>query len=309
MRALAAPELAVQYHPFLDKLSGAYEFQVGADALLKRQNRTPSRNRDSDGSLERIYAVQEARQCRPSEQASANTRSELAHLARIASLEVLTASIAHEVNQPLASIITNAETSLRRLARPTPDVEKIRELMQRVVADARRAFEIIDGIRAMADRRAPQQTLLSLNDVIRKSMVFLRQESQSRGIAASLDLAPRLPQVVGDRTQLQQVIVNLAINAVQAMAQSGGRKILIRTALSDPETVCCNIEDSGPGIDPIHLPRLFDNFFTTKGTGMGMGLPICRSIVEAHEGSIRADNNSALGGARFSFVLPARGAN
>jgi signal transduction histidine kinase len=101
--------------------------------------------------------------------------------------------------------------------------------------------------------------------------------------------------------------VNLAINAVQAMAQSGTlrRSIFVRTMLSDPETVCCSIEDSGPGIDPTHLPRLFDGFFTTKDSGMGMGLPICRSIIEAHEGSIRADNDSTLGGARFSFALPA----
>jgi signal transduction histidine kinase len=179
-----------------------------------------------------------------------------------------------------------------------------------VVADARRASEIVDGIRAMATRRAPTLVLLSLDYVIQQSMIFLRHEFQSRGISVSLDLAPELPQIVGDRTQLQQVIVNLAMNAVQAIVQSEGvrRSILIRAVLSDPETVCCNIEDSGPGIDPTHLPHLFDSFFTTKDTGMGMGLAISRSIIEAHDGQIRADNNSALGGARFSFALPANGA-
>lgn len=115
--------------------------------------------------------------------------------------------------------------------------------------------------------------------------------------------------MTGDRTQLQQVVVNLAINAVQAMVQSGTarRSIIIRTMLSDPGTLCCLIEDSGPGIDPTHLSHLFNTFFTTKETGMGMGLPICRSIIEAHDGHIRADNKSALGGARFSFALPANG--
>jgi signal transduction histidine kinase len=124
-------------------------------------------------------------------------------------------------------------------------------------------------------------------------------------------LAPALPQVTGDRTQLDQVIVNLAINAVQAMVQSGTarRSISIRTMLSDPETVCCVVEDSGPGIDPTHLTRLFDSFFTTKDTGMGMGLSICRSIIEAHDGHIEANNKSALGGARFSFALPANRAS
>jgi PAS domain S-box-containing protein len=255
-------------------------------------------SRDKDGLLEYIGAAQDVTQRRLSEEALAKARSELAHVARITSLGVLTASIAHEVNQPLAAIVANAETSLRWLARPEPDV----------FAYARRASEIIDRIRAMATRQAPQQTQLSIDDVIKQSMVFLRHEFQSRSISVSLDLAPELPWVVGDRTQLQQVIVNLAINAVQATAQSADRNISIRTMLSDPETVCCMIEDSGPGIDPAYLPRLFESFFTTKDAGMGMGLAISQSIIEAHSGHIRADNNSSLGGARFSFALPANGA-
>ena len=242
------------------------------------------------------------------QEALRNTQAELAHMTRVMTMGELTASIAHELNQPLASIMTNGQTSLRWLGQPTLDVKKIQELTKRVVADAQRASEIIDRIRAMAIRRAPQQTLLSLGDLVEELMLFLRHEFQSRGVSVSFDLTPELPKVVGDRTQLQQVIVNLAINAVQAMGQSGGRNILVRTTLSDPDMVCCAIEDSGPGIEPKNLPRLFESFFTTKDTGMGMGLPICRSIVEAHEGHIRADNDSALGGARFSFALPANGA-
>jgi C4-dicarboxylate-specific signal transduction histidine kinase len=238
-------------------------------------------------------------------------RSELAHVTRVLSLGVLTASIAHEVNQPLATIVTNGETSLRWLTRDEPDIEKARALTKRVVADARRASEIIERIRNMVSHRASEQKLLSIADVIHESLGFLRDEFQSRGISFSLDLASGLPQIVGDRTQLQQVVVNLAVNAAQAMTQSERtrRSILVQTTLSDPETVCCSIEDSGPGIDPEHLPRLFDTFFTTKDTGMGMGLAICRSIVEAHGGRIGADNSSALGGARFSFTLPSHTAS
>jgi signal transduction histidine kinase len=126
-------------------------------------------------------------------------------------------------------------------------------------------------------------------------------------VSVSLDLTPDLPKVVGDRTQLQQVVVNLAINALQALTKSevASKSIAIRTQQIDAETVCCIIEDSGPGIDAEHLPHLFDGFFTTKETGMGLGLPIAQSIVEAHSGHIRADNESTLGGARFVFELPA----
>jgi PAS domain S-box-containing protein len=265
--------------------------------------------RRRDGRLEHIGAVQDVTQRRLSEEALAKVRSELAHVARITSLGVLTASIAHEVNQPLAAIVTNAETGLRWLDRPEPNLDKARELTARVVTDARRASEIIDRIRAMAAHRTPKSTLLSLGEIVEESMVFLRHEFQSKSISVSVDLAPALPEVVGDRTQIQQVIVNLALNAIQALAQSGAmrRSISIRTVRPDLETVGFTIEDSGPGIDPMHLPRLFDSFFTTKDSGMGMGLPISRSIIEAHGGHIRADNDSTLGGARFSFALPANG--
>jgi len=238
-----------------------------------------------------------------------NTQSELAHLTRVMTMGELAASIAHEINQPLASIVTSGETGLRWLARPAPDFEKVQELTKRMVADARRASEIIDGIRAVVTGRKVQLTQLSLEDIIEESMVFLKQEFQSRGISVSLDLATELPQIVGDRTQLQQVIVNLANNAMQAMTEIGDRAVLVRTMLANPETVHCAIEDSGPGVDPAALPRLFDSFFTTRETGMGMGLPISRSIIEAHGGTIRAENNSRLGGARFSFDLPANGAD
>jgi C4-dicarboxylate-specific signal transduction histidine kinase len=233
-------------------------------------------------------------------------QAEFAHSARISVLGELTASIAHEINQPLAAMLTNGETALRWLNRPEPNLAKARDLMQRVADDGRRSADIIARIREMAAGRAPRPTALSLNDVITDSMIFLHHELQSKGVAISVDLAPALPQITGDRTQLQQVVVNLAINAAQAMAQActTRRMLLIQTRLSDAETVCCTFEDSGPGIGPGHLDHLFDRFFTTKDAGMGMGLPISRSIIEAHGGQFRADNKSAYAGARFSFQLP-----
>jgi len=233
-------------------------------------------------------------------------QADFAHAARISMLGELTASIAHEVNQPLAAIATGGEASLRWLARPTPDVNEVRELTKRMVADARRASDIVAGIRAMATRRAPEQTLLSLDDVIREALVFLRHEVESRAVAVSHFPALGSQKVLGDRTQLQQVVVNLAVNAMQAMAQAGStaRTIIIRTAGPDQTNVRCSVEDSGPGVEPQHITRLFDSFFTTKDSGMGMGLRICRSVIEAHGGRLAADNESSVGGARFFFTLP-----
>jgi C4-dicarboxylate-specific signal transduction histidine kinase len=231
--------------------------------------------------------------------------TEFAPAARNSVLAELAATIAHEVNQPLAAMQTNIETGLRYLNGPDPNVAQAREAMQRSLSDARRAADVVSSIRAIAAGKRPRRIILSLQNIIEESLVFLRNELQSTAVFVSLDLAPSLPTLTGDRIQLQQVVVNLAVNAVQAMAQSASaeRKLLIRTKRSDP-WISCSFEDSGPGIDPHHLGQLFRGFFTTKDTGMGMGLPVCRSIIEAHGGELRADNNSIFGGARFSFLLP-----
>jgi signal transduction histidine kinase len=233
-------------------------------------------------------------------------QAEFAHAARLAVLGETAASIAHEVNQPLTALSINGETMLRWLDRPEPNLAQVRAKMLRINADAARAAAIIARIREMAAGRAPQRTPLALHDVITESLLFLRHELQSKGVSVSLDLAPALPKVIGDRTQLQQVVVNLAMNAAQAMAgsQTALPRLSIKTMASDGQSLSCVVEDSGPGIKPEHLPRLFDSFFSTKEAGMGMGLPISRSIIEAHNGQIRADNGSSLGGARFTFVLP-----
>jgi PAS domain S-box-containing protein len=234
-------------------------------------------------------------------------QANFAHASRISMLGELTALVAHEVNQPLAAVVTNGEAALRWLNRAEPDLAEARESIRSIVDDGQRAGDIIARIRAMAGGRVPQPTALSLHDIIEEAMMFLRHEFQSKEVAVSLDLAPALPPVLGDRIQLQQVVVNLGINAVQAMAQAatGRRQLAIRTMLAGKNTLCCMLEDSGPGIKPDHLTQLFERFFTTNDSGMGMGLPISRSIIEAHGGQIRADNESAFGGARFSFTLPA----
>lgn len=221
-------------------------------------------------------------------------------------LEMCTTSIVHEVNQPLSAIVTNAETCLRRLDRAEPDLELIRELVRRVIVDARRASEIVVGVSDMAKGKTPRYRPLQLNAIIEESIASLRHEFQSREVAVSLDLTSNLPAVEGDRIQLQQVVVNLLVNAAQAMSTlMTGRSISIRTVLSSHDIVHCSIEDAGPGIEPAHLPHLFGHSFTTKVGGKGIGLQISRSIVEAHGGWIKADNHSSLGGARFTFTLPA----
>jgi C4-dicarboxylate-specific signal transduction histidine kinase len=233
-------------------------------------------------------------------------QSEFARAARISTLGELTASIAHEVNQPLTAIATNSETALRWLDRPEPNVAKARELTQRIVEETRRAAAVITRVRAMASGRVPQLTTVSLHDVISDAIAFLSSEIRGTNASISLDLLPNLPNVRGDRIQLQQVVVNLVINAAQAMANADAarRVISIQTMMIDDRTIGCAVEDSGPGIDPQHFNRLFDSFYTTKDSGMGLGLPVSRSIIEAHHGELRADNNSSLGGARFSFTLP-----
>jgi PAS domain S-box-containing protein len=260
-----------------------------------------------DGRVEYLGAAQDVTRRRLAEEARDMVRSELAHVSRVVSLGALSASIAHEINQPLASIIMNGETGLRGLSQAEPNLEKIRDLMRRIVGDARRATEIVDGVRAMASRGSTTRTEIKFAEIITESTTFLQYEFQMRNVSVSFDLAPDLPMIVGDRTQLQQVVVNLAMNAMQAMMRSGvtEKSIAIRARKIDEATICCIVEDSGPGIGSEHLPHLFDRFFTTRETGMGLGLPIVQSIIEAHGGRIRVDNESTLGGARFVFDLPA----
>jgi PAS domain S-box-containing protein len=234
-------------------------------------------------------------------------QADFAHAARVSVLGEFTASIAHEINQPLAAIAANGAAGLRWLGQTEPDLSELRELIESIVADAQRTADIIARIRAMAARRAPAQSLVSLDDVIREALLFLRHELQARAVTVWHYAAPADALVLGDRTQLQQVIVNLVVNSMQAISQvtAGKRIVTVRTVMPESTIVRCTVDDSGPGIAPEHFEQLFESFFTTKQGGIGMGLPICRSIIEAHGGSITADNRSPEGGARFIFALPA----
>jgi len=230
---------------------------------------------------------------------------EQAHSARIAMLGELTASIAHEVNQPLAAIAITGETILRRLNRAEPDPEDLSILVRRMLSYSRRAADIIASVRGLARRSTDTRTAVSLHHIIQEALAFLNHEIISRSVSVRFSPACSLPEVYADRTQIQQVVVNLIVNAMQAMTQPTGspRLLGIRTVRPDAETVCCIFEDSGPGIEEEYFGRLFESYFTTKECGMGMGLAICRLILEAHGGRVQADNGSAFGGARFSFAL------
>jgi signal transduction histidine kinase len=244
---------------------------------------------------------------RRAEEALRRAEADFAHAARISMLGELTASIAHELKQPLAAISINGQAGLRWLDRPVPNIAEARATTEHLLAEAHRASDIIDHIRAMAIRRAPEQSLVSLDDLVEESLAFLHPEFEARNVTVFHEFTPEAPQVLADRVQLQQVIVNLAVNAIQAMdeADSPQRRMTISTSMPNGATVRCAIEDSGPGLMSGHAAHLFERFFTTRENGMGMGLAICRSIIEAHGGWIAADTGSAHGGARFYFTLPA----
>ena len=230
---------------------------------------------------------------------------DLTHAARVSMLGELTASIAHEVNQPLAAIATNGQAGLLWLSRTEVDLEEVREITTSMVADAHRAADIIARIRAMAAKRAPERSRAAINPIVEEAVLFLNHELQSAGVMLKIDLAPALSDADIDRTQIQQVIVNLAMNAIQAMATTdrAQRAINIATRQADG-AIEVTIADSGPGIAGENIERLFDSFFTTKEGGLGIGLPICRSIVEAHGGTIHAINTKPSG-AQFIFTIAA----
>lgn len=232
-------------------------------------------------------------------------QAELAHVTRVTTLGELTASIAHEVNQPLAAMVTNAEACLRWLSRERPNMDEVRGAIDRIIRDGTRASDVIWRIRTLAQKAEAPRARIDLNDLVNDVLPLVRREVQSQRVTLRLELAPDLPPVLGDRVQLQQVLVNLLVNAVQAMAavDDRPRRLIVRTRRLGDGQVRLAVEDTGVGLGAVDTERLFDAFYTTRATGMGMGLSICRSIVEAHGGRVTARSNSGPG-ATFEVVLP-----
>jgi signal transduction histidine kinase len=230
-------------------------------------------------------------------------QADYARVARISMLGELATSIAHEVNQPLSAIVTNAETSLRWLSRDDPNLAKVGQLTSRIAESARQASDIVQRIRGMAARRAPERVPLNLNHVADEALLFVRHEIETRAIRLSTDFNQGLPCILGDRVLLQQVIVNLLVNAVQAQTDQADAWIDLSTGVDNRGRITFAVHDGGPGIAPRDLERIFGSFFTTKDEGIGIGLALCQSIIVAHGGVITASNHPQ-GGALFRFSLP-----
>ncbi len=241
------------------------------------------------------------------EEALRQAKDELAHVTRLSTLGELAASLAHEVSQPLAAVVTNGEACLRWLNRPDPDLPEARACASGVIAAGQRAGDVVRRLRAMVRRDALEWERLNMNQVAQESATLLDAEMKEQDVIAILNLRPDVPPIVGDRVQLQQVIVNLMMNAMQAMAE-GKRKHLRLESRAEDNGVRISVRDQGPGLNVEATARLFTPFFTTKSTGMGMGLVICRSIVTSHRGRIWAESRPGCG-ATFNIWLPQQGSD
>ena len=239
------------------------------------------------------------------EEALKKTEAELTRVARVTTMGELTASIAHEINQPLAALVTNANACLRWLAAETPNLDEARSTAQRIVRDGKRASEVIGRVRALLAQGQPMRQRLNLNDVILEILPLLQTELLHREAKLETELADDLPTVEIDRVQIQQLLMNLTVNALDAMngITDRPRVLRIRTSTHGPQSVLVSVQDSGTGLSPEQTERLFQAFYSTKPDGMGMGLSISRSIAEAHGGRLWAESNNGHG-ATFRFTLP-----
>ncbi|GJH18318.1 PAS domain S-box protein [Caballeronia novacaledonica] len=260
---------------------------------------------EADGD-EYVGALMDVTDTKLAQEALARSTAELAHVTRVTMLGELAASIAHEVTQPMAAIVTNGDAGLRWLNRPQPEIAEAQQSITQMIRDAKRASEVIARIRAMARKRDSQPATLDVNEIVGETIELVRRELGRHRVDVRTELATPSPTVQCDRVQLQQVLINLFMNAAQAMSGVNGPRVLrIATgaSASDEGYAQITVQDSGTGISADNARRLFDAFFTTKAEGMGMGLSICRSIIEAHGGRIWAESPDE-GGARLRFVLP-----
>ena len=269
---------------------------------------------DETGRARRIFGIiqditerkRSEQNLRDSERRNREAQAELEHVSRLSVLGELTASIAHEVNQPLTGVITYGDACLRWLDRKTPQLDQARSAVEQMIGSARRASDVIARIRGLSKKSTLESARLDINQVIDDVVALIRREMEAHRVSLRLDLAGALPPVNGDRIQLQQVMMNLLLNGIQAMSAVTGRRreLLIRSQAHDSDQIIVSVQDCGTGIEPEHLDRLFNAFFTTKPDGVGMGLSICRSIIEQHDGRIWATRNSGAG-STFQFTLAA----
>ena len=232
-------------------------------------------------------------------------KAQLAHIARVTALGELTASIAHEVNQPLTAAVINAKASLHFLAAQPPNLEEAKQAIECIAKDATRASDVVARVRGLAKRSPPQKELLNINETVHEVIMLTASEIQNNHISLRTQFSNGLPLILGDRVQLQQVILNLILNAIEAMntVAHDSRELLVKTAAENSNAVLVAIHDTGPGLEADKIDNLFDAFYTTKRDGMGMGLAISRSIIEAHGGRVWAEPNTPQG-AIFQFTLP-----
>jgi len=259
---------------------------------------------EAANGLEYVGALMDVTDAKHAEEALHQAQAELAHVTRVTTLGELTASIAHEVNQPLAAVVTNGEACLRWLGNEPPDLEEARGAVARIIRDGNRASDVVRRLRALTKKTDPQKTPLDINDVVHDVVALVQREVLSHRVRLRFNLDADLPPVFGDRVQLQQVIINLMMNGIEAMVgvTERPRELLIRSRRHEGGHVLVAVQDSGIGINSEHLDRLFTAFFTTKTDGMGMGLSICRSIVEAHGGEMWVSPNDGPG-ATFQFTI------
>jgi signal transduction histidine kinase/GAF domain-containing protein len=305
------PEDMPLLNDMIDRARGAgsdFEYEhrlLMPDQSVKYLHLVAHGTRDQDGQLEYIGAAQDVTQRRLSEEALGQARSEVAHVARVTSLGAVTASIAHEVNQPLSGIITNASTCLRMLAPDPPNVDGARETARRTIRDAERMSNVVTRLRALFAKKEATTESVDLKETTQEVIALSLSELQRNRVILLAELADNLPPVAGDRVQLQQVILNLLVNASDAMSavEDRPRQLLIRTERDEGDHVRLTVRDAGVGFEPQTVDRLFEAFYTTKSSGMGMGLSVSRSIIKSHHGRLWATPNDGPG-ATFSFSIP-----
>jgi signal transduction histidine kinase len=260
---------------------------------------------ESGDLVEFVGTVIDATERRGAEEALREAQAELAHVTRVMTMGELTASIAHEIKQPLAAVVTNGGACLRWLAGELPNLDEARDAARRVIRDGNRANEVISRIRSLLRKTDAEKARLDINEVIEEVILLTRNEATRRGVTVRMELAAELPPVFGDRVQLQQLMLNLLMNGVEAMASVNGRprEMVIHSGTDDSDQVLVAVQDCGIGIDLEDLEKIFNAFYTTKLQGMGMGLAISRSIVENHDGRLWATSNEGAG-ATIQFTLP-----